>query len=318
MSNENGVPEQEPEFPGAPAPEFPGAPAPDVQPAPPPQQMPPPGGFAPPGYGPPAGSQQPPPGYGPPPGAQPPVGPPPGYGPPAGQPQAAQPPGDFGPPAETPPGGFPPPGAGVPPGGFGPSPGAQPPGGFPPGGPVPPDDTEPPAKGGSGIGWKIATGVGVLVAAGALAWGFMQKTNADTAAQDSAAEISRLQADIAADQQEEDEVKEALNKAKAAHAEVAQKLKTTGKELKHETSQLKSLKKQYQQAAKEAEQKNATLSDELAAQESKTALATKCAQVLATGMEVIYNAETPEEVMHDVAKEMQKATDSCEGVVSFP
>ena len=55
---------------------------------------------------------------------------------------------------------------------------------------MPPTD-EPPASGGggSGVGWKVATGVCALLAAGALAWGFMQKSNADTAAQDSAATL---------------------------------------------------------------------------------------------------------------------------------
>jgi septal ring factor EnvC (AmiA/AmiB activator) len=169
----------------------------------------------------------------------------------------------------------------------------------------------------SGVAWKVATGVCALLAAGALAWGFMQKSEADTAAQDSAAEVARLQAEIEADKQQEAEVEEALSEAKAAHEEVAKKLKTKGKELKQEASQLKSLQNQYNQAAKEAAQRNATLKDELAAQEAKTALATKCAQVLATGMEVIYNATTPEEVMNDVAKEMQRAAQSCQGVVSF-
>ncbi|HQR81157.1 MAG TPA: hypothetical protein PLT68_13160, partial [Actinomycetota bacterium] len=115
----------------------------------------------------------------------------------------------------------------------------------------------------------------------------------------------------------DEELQTQLNKAQAAHEEVAAKLKTAGKELKSEASKLKSLQKQYQTAAKEAAQKNATLSDELQAEQAKADLATKCAQVLATGMEVIYNAETPSEVMDDVAREMQKAAESCQGVVAF-
>ena len=182
---------------------------------------------------------------------------------------------------------------------------------------MPPTDEPPASGGGSGVGWKVATGVCALLAAGALAWGFMQKSNADTAAQDSAAQVAQLQAQIDADTKQEEEFQAELAKAKEAHKEVVAKLKTEGKELKNEAGKLKDLQQQYNQAAKEAASKNATLKDELAAQESKTALATKCAQVLATGMEVIYNAETPEKVMNDVAKEMNKAASSCQGVVAF-
>ncbi len=183
---------------------------------------------------------------------------------------------------------------------------------------MPPTD-EPPASGGggSGVGWKVATGVCALLAAGALAWGFMQKSNADTAAQDSAAQAAQLQAQIDADTKQEEELQAELAKAKEAHKEVVAKLKTEGKDLKNEAGKLKNLQQQYNQAAKEAASKNATLKDELAAQEAKTELATKCAQVLATGMEVIYNADSPEKVMNDVVKEMNKAASSCQGVVAF-
>lgn len=301
MSNEYG----EPEFPGAPEPEFPGAPGPQQPPA-----GPPPGGFA------------PPPGAAMPPQGPPPQGPPPGMPPQGPPPQGPPPQGP--PPQGMPPQGPPP--QGMPPQGFGPPPGAQPPAGppgqfgQPPQGPppgMPPTDEPPASGGGSGVGWKVATGVCALLAAGALAWGFMQKSNADTAAQDSAAQVAQLQAQIDADTQDEEEVKAALDKAQAAHAEVAAKLKTKGKELKSEAGKLKDLQQQYNQAAKEAASKNATLKDELQAQEAKTALATKCAQVLATGMEVIYNADSPEKVMNDVVKEMNKAASSCQGVVAF-
>jgi septal ring factor EnvC (AmiA/AmiB activator) len=182
---------------------------------------------------------------------------------------------------------------------------------------MPPTDEPPASGGGSGVGWKVATGVCALLAAGALAWGFMQKSNADTAAQDSAAQAAQLQAQIDADTKQEEELQAELAKAKEAHKEVVAKLKTEGKDLKNEAGKLKNLQQQYNQAAKEAASKNATLKDELAAQESKTALATKCAQVLATGMEVIYNADSPEKVMNDVVKEMNKAASSCQGVVAF-
>ena len=181
--------------------------------------------------------------------------------------------------------------------------------------------TEPPAEDkpkSGGVGWKVATGVCALLAVGALAFGYLQKSDADNAAQASAAQIEQMQQTIDADEKEDEALKAELEKAKATQAEVAAKLNTKGKELKSQTEKLKSLQTQYQQAAKEAAQKNATLKDQLQAEQAKADLATKCAQVMATGMEVIYNAESPEKVMNDVAKEMQKASESCQGVVSFP
>ena len=282
MSNDNG----EPQFPGAPEPQVPGAPGPG-------QQQPPQG--PPPGYGPPPGFAPPPP------QGQPPQGPPPGYGPPPQGPPPQGPPPQ-GPPQQQPPGYGPPP-QGSPQPGFGPPPESEPPA------------EEKPKSG--GVGWKVATGVCALLAAGALAWGLLQKSDADNAAQASAAQVEQMQAQIDADQKEDDALKAELEKAKQTQAEVSAKLKTTGKELKGQTQKLKDLQNQYNQAAKEAEQKNATLKDQVQAEQAKADLATKCAQVMATGLEVIYNAETPEKVMNDVAKEMQKASDSCQGVVSF-
>ena len=180
---------------------------------------------------------------------------------------------------------------------------------------MPPQD-EPPSGGGSGIGWKIATGVAALVAVGALAWGFVQKSDADTAAQDSAAKVEQLQAQIAEDEKQDEALQAELEKAQAAHDKVEQKLQVKDQDLSKETANLKNLESQYNKAQKEANAKQATLRDQLAAQQAKTALATKCAQVMATGMQIIYNATTPEEVMNDVTKEMNRAAASCDGVVN--
>jgi uncharacterized protein (DUF3084 family) len=87
-------------------------------------------------------------------------------------------------------------------------------------------------------------------------------------------------------------------------------------DLAKEARTLRRLERQYNRAQREANAKQATIRDQLAAQESKTALATKCAQVMATGMQVIYNAPTPERVMNEVVKEMNRAAASCDGVVN--
>jgi septal ring factor EnvC (AmiA/AmiB activator) len=144
----------------------------------------------------------------------------------------------------------------------------------------------------------------------------MQKSDADTAAQDNAAKVEQLQAQIAEDEKQDAALQAELEKAQAAHDKVEQKLKVKDQDLSKETANLKNLESQYNKARKEANAKQATLRDQLAAQQAKTALATKCAQVMATGMQIIYNATTPEQVMNDVTKEMNRAAASCDGVVN--
>ena len=228
----------------------------------------------------------------------PPQGPPGGFPPPGGQPPQPHPPG-YGPQGQPP---------------QGPPPGYRPPGPPVPSAPVPAPEPEPTAK--SGVGWKVATGVCALLAVGAFAWGFMQKSDADKAQQANAAALESVQQQLADSQKEDEELKSELAAAQAAHQKVEAKYKTKARDLKNETSQLKSLENKAQQAAATAAKTNATLKQELASAQSQAALATKCAQVLATGMQVIYDAPSPEKVMNDVAKEMQRASESCQGVVT--
>ena len=93
--------------------------------------------------------------------------------------------------------------------------------------------------------------------------------------------------------------------------------KTKKANLASETSKLNKLEKQYQQAQNEANQRQATLKDELAAAQAKAALGQKCAQVMATGMQLIYDATSYNQAMKDVVKEMQTASDSCDGIINF-
>ncbi len=230
-------------------------------------------------------------------GGQPPGGMPPGYG---NQPQPPQPhPPGYGPQGQPP---------------QGPPPGYQPPG--PPVASAPVPVPEPVPSGRSGIGWKVATGVCALLAVGAFAWGFMQKSDADKAAQANAAALQSAQQQLADSQKQDEELKSELAAAQAAHQKVEAKYKTKARDLKNETAQLKQIENKAQQASAEAAKNDATLKEEVTAARSEAALATKCAQVMATGMQVIYDAPTPEKVMNDVAKEMQRAAESCQGVVT--
>jgi septal ring factor EnvC (AmiA/AmiB activator) len=200
----------------------------------------------------------------------------------------------------------------MPPPGYGPPPQQGPPPGF--NQPPQPAPT-PPAK--SSPVWKIATAVAVVLALIGFGWGFLQKSNADAAAQDSAAQLAQVQAQLAQEDKEDADLKAELAKSKAEYAKVEAKYQTKKKNLANESAQLAKIENQYQQAAKDAEAKQATLKDELAAAQAKTALATKCAQVMATGMQLIYDADTPNKVMNDVVKEMQRASESCDGIVNF-
>lgn len=216
--------------------------------------------------------------------------------------------------SNQPPGGMPPPGYGPPPPqgpppGYGPPPQQGPPPGF-----TPPQQP-PPAK--SSAAWKIATALAVVLALIGFGWGFMQKSNADSAAQDSAAQLAQARAEIQTKQQADSDLEAQLEKAKAEYAKVEAKYQTKRQSLATESAKLVKIEDQYQQASKDAAAKQATLRDQLAAAQAKTALATKCAQVMATGMQLIYDADTPNKVMNDVVKEMQKASESCDGIVNF-
>jgi septal ring factor EnvC (AmiA/AmiB activator) len=203
--------------------------------------------------------------------------------------------------------------------GFGPPP-QGPPQGAPPGyGPPPeraPQEQPEHAPRNRAVPWMIATGVSAAVALAAIGWGYVQKTDADSAAQQTQAEVASLQAQVAKAEKEDQDLQAELDQAKADYAKVEEKYKTKKNDLQGETAKLEDLEKQYNQAKKDAESKQATLRDQLQAAEAKSELATKCAQVMATGMTLIYDADTPAKVMNEVVKQMDKASASCDGVVN--
>lgn len=154
--------------------------------------------------------------------------------------------------------------------------------------------------------WIIATAITALLAVVGFGWGFTQRSAAQDATAAAAAETQqdqKLQADVAALQREYDQV--------------SAKLHTKSNDLRGEVTKLEQLQRQYKQSQQTASMQEATLKQQLAASQDKATLATKCAQVMASGMEVIYNAPTPAKVMHDVVNQMQKAADSCGDVVTF-
>lgn len=199
----------------------------------------------------------------------------------------------------------------------GPYPPQGPPPGMPPQGP-PPVVAEPEQPGGRNraLPWMIATAVAAALAIGAGAWGFMQKSDAQNAADQSQAEVTALQAQIAQDKKEDEALQQQLDQAQADYQKVEQRYQTKKQSLANQTARLDNLERQYNQARKDAQAKQATIRDQLQAEQAKAALATKCAQVMATGMQVIYDADTPSKVMNEVVKQMDKASTSCDGVVN--
>ncbi|MEI2642325.1 MAG: hypothetical protein V9G10_08320 [Candidatus Nanopelagicales bacterium] len=189
--------------------------------------------------------------------------------------------------------------------------------GPPPGMPQQPvTEEEPAAKGKSAMPWMLATVVAAALAIGAAAWGFTQKSDAQNAAQTSQADIASLQAQIDEGKKQDEALQQQLDAAKAQYQKVEERYQTKKKDLQNQTAQLDDLEKQYNQARQDAQAKAATAKDQLQAAQSKAELATKCAQVIASGMRVIYDADDPSQVMDDVVKEMEKASASCDGVVS--
>jgi uncharacterized protein HemX len=153
--------------------------------------------------------------------------------------------------------------------------------------------------------WMIATAIAVVLAVIGFGWGFMQRNDAQQQASAASSASQQEQADEAQ-----------IAQLKAEYDKVSAKLKTKSSNLKSEVGKLENLQKQYKQQQQSASSAEATLKQQLSAAQTKADLATKCAQVMATGMQVIYNAPSPDKVMSDVVKEMQKAADSCQGVVT--
>lgn len=244
---------------------------------------------------PPAGPPQGTPPGGMPPGGMPPAGPPPGGmppGAPAGMPPVGPPPGQYGPP----------------PGQFGPPPGY-------PGAPMPEPEHQPKGKS-KALPWMIATGLVAVLAVLALVWGLMQKSDAASAAEQSQQEIAALQTQLQQEKDNDAATQSQLQQTQAQYDQVESQLKVTGKSLKKQTAALNAAERRARSAARQAAAKNATLRDQVAAANARTALATKCAQVMATGLDVIYNAPTVNKAMNEVTRQMQKAADNCDGVVN--
>lgn len=171
------------------------------------------------------------------------------------------------------------------------------------------------SRGANSLPWIIATGVAAVIALAGISWGVVQKRDADAAVQASQADIATLKAQVARSEKQEAQLQEQLEQAKSAYAGVEQRYQTKKQDLAGQTASLDDLEKQYNQAKKDAQAKQATLRDQLQAEQAKAALATKCAQVMATGMTLIYDADTPDKVLNEVAEQMDKASSSCEGVV---
>jgi septal ring factor EnvC (AmiA/AmiB activator) len=196
-----------------------------------------------------------------------------------------------------------------------------PPGGMPPQGPppgyTPPAGQQPEGKPrNKAVPWIIATAVVAILAVAAIGWGLVQKGEADKAAEENAAAIATLQSQVAEAEKTDKELQAELDKAQAQYEKVESKYKTKKQDLESQTAKLEELEKQYNQAKKDAEARRATSRDQLQASKAQAELATKCAQVMATGMTLIYDTDNPSKVMNEVAKQMDKASASCEGVVT--
>jgi chromosome segregation ATPase len=143
----------------------------------------------------------------------------------------------------------------------------------------------------------------------------MQKDNAEELAASQGAALLDAREQIDADRAAEEELQQQLSRAQAAHERVEDKLKTKKRDLKKEAQQLKGLRSDLLAAERTAAQEEATLRDEVRAAQRRADLATKCAQVLATGLRLIYEAPTPEAGMDEVVREIEVASQSCAGVI---
>jgi len=174
---------------------------------------------------------------------------------------------------------------------------------------------------GSGIAWRVATGVLAVTTIGFATWGFMANKNLNDANAASAAQVKALQEQVGGLSSDEAALKkkddEKMIAAKQSFDEVKGNLKIDKKDLGSLNEQINSLNSRYTKLQEKASADDATLQQQLRAQQAESALAKGCATVLATGLANVY-ADVPSGVtFKEVAEQLKAATAKCTNVVTL-
>ncbi|MFN8127062.1 MAG: hypothetical protein U0R64_11215 [Candidatus Nanopelagicales bacterium] len=205
-------------------------------------------------------------------------------------------------------------------------PGTQPP---PPGTPGhAPHAAGPPKPKDPSLPWKIATGVLAVTTVGFGVWGIMTNSKLNDLQTQTNQQIAALQLQLQqaeANSKEQQTKDEAREKAQARQIEELRKksesdrasLKLDTGKIQAQTQALKGLASEYKSAQAKAQQKEGSLSAQLAASQAESALAKKCAQVLGTGLLKIYSDVPTVVTYKQVNQVLNAASDSCGTVVQL-
>ncbi len=159
-----------------------------------------------------------------------------------------------------------------------------------------------------GMGFKIATIILAVTTLGFAVWGFVTYQSLNTANKANSSENATIAEDKAA--------------IAAANQEIKQLQSNYGTEKVNFDSEYAQLVKQrsvYDAAQKKASANAASIEAQLAASQAQSALAQKCAAILASGLVQIYgDSSSPAGVTNqEVAVAMAKASVPCKGVVNL-
>jgi len=165
----------------------------------------------------------------------------------------------------------------------------------------------PGSKQGSGLGFKIATGVLALTTIGGLVWGFTTNKKLDDANTTSQAKISQLQEQVATLSGTDTAQKQQVASARSA-------LKLEKRDLNAEDNSLTSLQSEYAAAQKASAAQAGNLDLKLQATQTQLALTQRCTQVLADSALQLY--ESPTAVTKaQIATVLNKDAELCKNVV---
>ncbi|MFT6564889.1 MAG: septal ring factor EnvC (AmiA/AmiB activator) [Actinomycetes bacterium] len=160
----------------------------------------------------------------------------------------------------------------------------------------------------SGMGFKIATIILAVTTLGFAIWGFATYQSLNTANK----AISSENATIAAEEA-------ALTAAKQEIAKLQSNYAVEEGNFNDKQEQLVKQRAVYDAAKKKASKNKSKLDAQLAASQAESALAQKCAAVLASGLiKISGDASTPKgATSQEVVAEMNKASVPCKGVVTI-
>ncbi len=168
--------------------------------------------------------------------------------------------------------------------------------------------------------WQIATGVLALTTIGFAIWGFNTNSTLNNLQSSTDQQIAALQQQLkqleaTSGAKEAAEAKE-IAKYRAESKKYKGDLKIDTSKIKQETAEIAALNKKYQQAQANAQAKENNLAAQLKASQAESALAKKCASVMANGLLKIYEDVATVVTYKEVDSVLKEASATCGDVIT--